>query len=164
MQLGNQQQRHRLFVLLMMGVTFIFAGCSLSGPAGGDGNAEQTTFDGAPIVRIFSPLPNQTFLEGTTVNVQARVENAGPDIAKVSIFLDDALVGEQVNPNSVGASAFSVTIDWVTSNQGQYEIAVIAEREDGTASNRETVKVSVIKQATVGNNNSNPPSPTQAKQ
>ena len=153
MQLGNQPQRHRLFVLLLMGVTFIFAGCSLSAPGGGDGNAEQTTFDGAPIVRIFSPLPNQTFLEGTTVNVQARVENAGPDIAKVSIFLDDALVGEQVNPNSVGASAFSVTIDWVTSNQGQFEIAVIAERADGSTSNRETVKVSVIKQATVGGNN-----------
>ena len=155
MQLGNQQQGHRLFVLLLMGVTLIFAGCSLSAPSGGDGNAEQTTFDGAPVVRIFSPLPNQTFLEGTTVNVQARIEKAGPDIAKVSIFLDDALVGEQVEPNAVGASAFSVTIDWVTSNQGQYEIAVIAERADGTSSNRETVKVSVIKQATIGNNTSN---------
>ncbi len=161
MQLGIQQQRHRLFILLSMVVTLIFSGCSLSSPTGGNGNAEQTTFDGAPVVRIFSPLPNQTFLEGTTVNVQARIENAGPDIAKVSIFLDDALVGEQVSPNAVGASAFSVTIDWVTSNQGQHEFAVIAEREDGTTSNRETVKVSVIKQATVGNDTGNAATATQ---
>jgi hypothetical protein len=150
MQLGIQQQRHRLFMLLLMSVTLIFTGCSLSPPSGG--NAEQTTFEGVPVVRFFSPLPNQTFLEGTTVNVQARVENAGSDIAKVSIFLDDALVGEQVDPNGAGAAAFSVTIDWVTSNQGQYEFAVIAERSDGTTSNRETVMVSVIPQATVGGN------------
>jgi CARDB/Bacterial Ig domain len=153
MLLGIQQKRHRLFFLPLMMITLILAGCSLSAPAGGGANAEQTTFEGAPIVRIFSPLPNQTFLEGTTVNIQARVENAGADIAKVSIYLDDALVGEQVDPNAIGASAFSVTIDWVTSNQGQYEIAVIAERGDGTASDRETVSVSVIKQATVGNAN-----------
>jgi len=142
------QQHSRWFLLPLILIALIFSGCSLSAPVGG-GDA-QTTFDGAPVVRIFSPLPNQTFLEGTTVNIQARIENAGPDIAKVSIFLDDALAGEQPNPNQSGAAAFSVTLDWVTSNPGQYEIAVVAERADGTSSNRETVKISVIKQATVG--------------
>jgi hypothetical protein len=150
--MGMQQRQYRLFLLPLM-MALIFTGCSLSAPAGGDTNAEQTTFDGSPIVRIFSPLPNQTFLEGTTVNVQARIENAGSDIAKVSIFLNDDVVGEQVNPNGIGASNFSVTIDLPISNQGQYEIAVIAERGDGTTSDREAVSVSVIKQATVGNTN-----------
>ena len=88
----------------------IFSGCSLSAPAGGGDT--QTTFDGPPVVHIFSPLPNQTFLEGTTVNIQARIENAGPDITKVSIFLDDALAGEQPNTNQSGAASFSVTLDW----------------------------------------------------
>lgn len=144
------QQQGRWFLLPLIIMAVIFSGCSLSAPVGG-GDA-QTTFEGPPVVRIFSPLPNQTFVEGTTVNIQARIENAGPDIAKVSIFIDDSLAGEQVNPNQSGAAAFSVTLDWQTSNQGQYEIAVVAERADGTTSNRQTVTISVIKQATVGGN------------
>jgi len=148
MHMGIQWGHHRLPLILMLIAGVLVAGCSLSSPSGGD--SQSVTFEGAPTVRLFSPLPNQTFLEGTTVNIQARIENAGSDIASVTIFLDDAVVGQVENPNASGAAAFSITQDWLTSVQGQYEIAVIAERADGTASDRESVSVSVIKQADVG--------------
>jgi len=147
MQMGRIWAHHlsRLLMILMIGI--VVAGCSLSSPLGGDSQSE--TFEGAPTVRLFSPLPNQTFLEGTTVNIQARVENAGTDIALLTIYLDDAVVGQVENPNPSGASAFSITQDWLTSVQGQYEISVVAERADGTANTPETVSVSVIKGADV---------------
>ena len=146
MAFGLQHGRDRLFILPLIIIIFVVAGCSLSAPVGG-GQADQTTIEGPPVVRIFSPLPNQTFVAGTTVNIQARIENAGSDIAKVSIFQGDQLAGEQANPNPSGAASFSVTLDWITSNEGQYQIAVVAERADGTSSNREAVSITVIKQS-----------------
>lgn len=153
MQLGDLLGRNRLPLIMVLIAGLFVTGCSLS-PTGGSDSV--STFEGAPTVRLFSPLPNQTFLEGTTVNIQARVENAGADIALVTIFLDDAVVGQVENPNASGAEAFSVTQDWLTSVQGQYEIAVVAERADGTASERETVSVTVIKQAGVSAGDASP--------
>ncbi len=154
MQFGLKRGQNRIFFLILIISSMVFAGCSLSSPSGGDD--EPDTFEGPPTVRIFSPLANQTFLAGTTVNIQARVENAGADVARVTIFLDDAIVGDAVNPNTSGASAFSITQDWLTSVEGQYKISVIAERADGTASEPETVTVSVIPQASVSGNTGNP--------
>lgn len=158
MQFGLKRGQNRIFFLILIISSMIFAGCSLASPSGGDDDPD--TFEGPPTVRIFSPLANQTFLAGTTVNIQARVENAGSDVARVTIFLDDAVVGDAINPNTSGASAFSITQDWLTSVEGQYQISVIAERADGTASERETVTVSVIPQASVSGNTGNPTATT----
>lgn len=135
----------RVSRLMLIWVLMIVSGCSLTSPSGGSAAA----FEGPPVIRIASPLPNQTFLAGATVIIQARIENAGPDVARVSVLLDDALVGEQLNPNEIGAAGFSVRIDWPTSIPGQYEIAVAAERGDGAVT-RETVTVTVIDQTSSG--------------
>ncbi len=115
------------------------AGCNLSFVAEG----ARGTFDGPPIVRIAAPLPDQTFLAGATVIVQARVENAGPDLARVSVLLDEALLGEKRDPNESAAAVLPLTIDWPTSNPGEFTIAVQAERGDGSLA-REDVRVNVI--------------------
>lgn len=138
----------RLFCLMWLWILTLLCGCSLTAAPRGDVDAA-AVIEGPPVVRILSPLPNQTFMAGVTVAVQARVENAGPDLARVSVLLDDALVGEEPNPNEIGAAMFSVKIDWPTSNPGQYEIAVLAERGDGSLT-RETVAVSVVDQAGLG--------------
>ena len=143
MQIGNPLWRKPLPLLLILIVGLVASGCNLS-PTG---DTAPETFEGAPTVQLFSPLPNQTFLTGTTVNIQARIENAGADIARVTIYLDNAIVGDAAQPNQSGAAAFSVTQDWLTSGTGQYEIAVIAERADGTTSDRASVLVTVIDQA-----------------
>ena len=138
----------RLFCLMWIWGLTLLCGCSLTAPPRGGADAA-AVIEGPPVVRILSPLPNQTFMAGATVIIQARVENAGPDLARVSVLLDDALVGEELNPNEIGAAMFSVKIDWPTSNPGQYEIAVLAKRGDGSLT-RETVTVSVVDQAGLG--------------
>ena len=138
----------RLFRLMWLWILTLLCGCSLTAAPRGDVDAA-AVIEGPPVVRILSPLPNQTFMAGAAVMIQARVENAGPDLARVSVLLDDALVGEEPNPNEIGAAMFSVKIDWPTSNPGQYEIAVLAERGDGSLT-RETVAVSVVDQAELG--------------
>lgn len=138
----------RLFCLMWLWILTLLCGCSLTAAPRGDVDAA-AVIEGPPVVRILSPLPNQTFMAGAAVHIQARVENAGPDLARVSVLLDDALVGEELNPNEIGAAMFSVKIDWPTSNPGQYEIAVLAERGDGSLT-RETVAVSVVDQAELG--------------
>lgn len=134
--------RPHLFRLIGFWALMIFSGCSLAWP--GQGGA--AAFEGPPVIRIASPLPNQTFLAGMTVIVQARIENAGPDLARVSVLLDGETVGAADNPNEDGAAAVPLMIDWPISNPGQYEIAVTAERGDGTVA-RETVTVAVIRPA-----------------
>lgn len=85
----------------------------------------------------------QTFLAGSTVIVQARVENAGPDLARISVLLDDALLGEKVNPNETNAAVLPLTIDWTTSSTGEFKISVLAERGDGEFA-REDLSIRVI--------------------
>ena len=143
-----------LFCLMGFWALMIFSGCSLASPSPDSAAA----FEGPPVIRIVSPQPNQTFLAGATVIIQARIENAGPDLARVSVLLDGATVAEKVNPNESGAAAVSLAIDWPTVNPGQYEIAVTAERGDGAVT-RETVTVSVISRAAADSRgeNSQPP-------
>ena len=95
------------------------------------------------MVQISAPLPEQIFQAGATVIVQAHIENAGPDLARISVLLDDMLLGEMLNPNATNAAVLPLTIDWPTSNPGQYIISVTAERADGSAA-REDVMISVV--------------------
>lgn len=139
----------RLFCLMWIWGLTLLCGCSLTASPRGGADAA-AVIEGPPVVQILSPLPNQTFMAGTTVIIQARVENAGPDLARVSVLLDDAPAGERtLGANDGGADVLQVSLDWPTSNPGQYEIAVLAERGDGSLT-RETVAVSVVDQAELG--------------
>ncbi|MCY4145180.1 MAG: hypothetical protein OXE95_01570 [Chloroflexi bacterium] len=129
------------------------AGCNLMFTPPGSA----ARFDGPPQIIIAAPMSNQIFLAGTTVIVQARVENAGADLARVSVLLDEALLGEKINPNETGAAILPLSIDWPTSNPGNYQLSVLAEREDG-ASARADVMIRVIAQ---GDNQ--PPEPDSAE-
>ena len=113
-------------------------------------------FEGPPQIVIAAPLPNQTYLAGATVIVQARIENAGADLARVAVLLDEALLGEKLSPNETGADILPLSIDWPTSNPGSHQLSVMAERADGTAA-RADVSIRVI---TPGNGEL-PPAPTE---
>ncbi|MCY4465433.1 MAG: Ig-like domain-containing protein [Chloroflexi bacterium] len=138
---------------LLAGLVLAGAGCNLVfAPPGA-----ATRFEGPPQIVIAAPLPNQTFLAGTTVIVQARVENAGADLTRISVLLDEALLGEKINPNETGAAILPLSIDWPTSNPGNYQVAVTAERGDGTSA-RADVMIRVIAQG-----ESQPPEPDSAE-
>lgn len=128
--------------LSLMLVLLICAGCNL----GFSGGGALTTFEGPPIIHIAAPSANQAFLAGSTVIVQARVENAGPDLSRISVLLDDALLGEKDNPNETNAAVLPLTLDWTASNTGEFKISVLAERGDGDLA-REDVNIRVISES-----------------
>ena len=139
MQAGAAKGRYSATLLLRLLTLLLCAGCNLNFAP----DDPATRFEGPPVITIAAPQPNQTFLAGTTVIVQARVENAGPDLARVAVLLDEALLGERLQPNETSAAVLPLTIDWPTSNAGQYTISVVAERGDGSAA-REDVSIEVI--------------------
>ena len=139
MQSGVASERINAYRPVLILVLLICAGCNL----GISSNGAPPSFEGPPVITITAPEPNETFLAGATVIIQARVENAGPDLARVAVLLDDASLGEKRNPNETNAAVLPVTIDWPTSNAGEFKISVLAERGDGSFA-REDVSVLVI--------------------
>lgn len=139
MQSGVAKQGLSAFIAIQLLCLLMLAGCNLNIMPGDP----SPSFEGPPAIHIAAPRPGQKFESGATVIVQARVENAGPDIARVAVLLDDYVMGERLNPNEIGAEVLPLTIDWPTSNEGDYIIAVIAERGDG-GSAREEVSIMVV--------------------
>ena len=123
----------------------MLSACNL-GNTGVQGNS-QTVVSGAPVVRIAAPLPNATYLEGVSVNIQAAISNAGADIDRVEIAVDGAIAATLPKPNSAGTPTFSVAQTWTATGAGQHSIAVTAFRADGSSSAPATVNVTVVSQS-----------------
>ncbi len=140
MNSGEATRQFRAPCLMFIALVLLLSACSLAAPSA---EVAGTAFSGPPVIRITSPLPDQRFLSGATVIVQARIENAGPDLALVRMLLDGVLLGEKQDPNPIGAAVVPVTIEWPTSNPGRFEITVAAERGDGSGAS-ESVSISVV--------------------
>ena len=101
-------------VLLALAVLLAVTGCTL--PASGD--ESETTIGGPPVVSIAAPRPNASYVENVTVNIQASITNAGDDIDRVEISVNDDVIATQAQPNASGASAFSITQTWQATTPG----------------------------------------------
>lgn len=121
----------------------VLTGCNLNNAPAGQGNAAIT---GAPVVQIASPLPNATFLEGVNVNIQAAVTNAGADIERVDVSVDDTVLISIPQPNTAGLPVFSVTQAWRAEGTGVHTVSVTAFRADGSSSAPASVSVTVVNQ------------------
>lgn len=102
---------------------------------------------GVPQVRIASPIPNATFLEGVPVNIQALISNAGADISRVEIAVDQTVVATLQAPNAAGAPTFTISQSWTAAGVGSHTITVTAFRQDNTGSEPASVTISVVNQA-----------------
>ena len=120
----------------------LLAACNLNASA--DVSSQPIT--GAPLMQIVSPLPNATYLEGVAVNIQALISNAGPDIDRVEISVDDTIIASLTQPNEAGAPAFSVTESWPAAGTGAHTISVVAVRGDGVASDPASVTFTIVNQ------------------
>ncbi|MBI5668212.1 MAG: SH3 domain-containing protein [Chloroflexi bacterium] len=135
------------------GLMLALSSCNLLNQPGGG----QTVISGPPVVRLASPLPNATYLEGVSVNIQAQVTNAGTDVDRVEVVVDGSIIATQQQPNSSGAPAFTVSQSWKAAGVGQHSISVTAFRADGSSSTPATVNVNVVAPGTTPS-----PAPTTA--
>lgn len=130
-------------ITIALGVTL--AGCNLgSAPL-----EENIVLTGAPAVRIVSPLPNATYLEGVAVNIQAQIGNAGADIDRVEVAVDNSLIATLPDPNTSDAAQFNIVHTWTSAGIGSHMIAVTAFRADGSSSEPATVSITVRADAPV---------------
>ena len=111
-----------------------------------DGTAEAppAEISGPPIVQIVSPIADASILQGTSVDVLARIENAGADIQQVELQINGEPFGESTNPNQAGLPVFSITKAWTPNEPGTYTITALANRSDGTASVPDVVTVNIV--------------------
>ena len=135
----QRKQSGQLLVYLMI-VTLVVSACSIISVP----EDAQSAYQGPPQVSIAAPQPNDTYREGVGVNVLVRVENAGPDIARVAISLDGQIIGEAPLPNPDGAPGFTVRNSWTAAGVGQHTISVSASRADGTQSNPVSIPINVV--------------------
>ncbi|MDX2159960.1 MAG: CARDB domain-containing protein [bacterium] len=122
-------------------VTVLYAaGCTLNTPA------ENLVIGGAPVVSIISPAPNAAYLAGVAVNIQAQITNAGEDIDRVEIAVDNALAATLPDPNTLDSPAFNIVYTWTAAGEGAHDISVTAFRADGSSSAPAAVSISVRSQ------------------
>ena len=128
-----------------LGLTLLvlLAACNLDA----DSSISTQPITGVPVVQMVSPLPNATYLENVTVNIQALISNAGADIDRVEVLVDDVIVASLTSPNETGAPAFSITQTWPAAGSGAHNISVMAVRSDGSSSEPTSVMVNVVNPA-----------------
>ena len=132
----------KLLAVLSGLVLLLLAACNLSTQP----DPASQALAGVPAVQIVAPLPNATYLEGVTVNIQAQIQNAGPDLARVDFAVDNQVFASLTDPNSTGASVLSVSESWVSSGTGAHSLSVSAVRGDGSFSVPVNVTVTVVGQ------------------
>ncbi len=90
--------------------------------------------EGPPQVEIAAPLADASYLQGVNVIVQALIANAGSDIDRVEISVDETLLQTLRNPNPEGLPHFSVDAVWPAEAAGEHAVHITAFRADGTSS------------------------------
>lgn len=133
---------------VMLLVVLVLSACAL--PLDGNVNNMDLTpvYTGAPAIRIASPLPDAVYQQGTPVNILARIENAGADINRVEIKLDDRVIGQSDTPNSSGAAAFSIVNSWFADSAGSHTVSITVSRSNGDSAT-ESVEIEVRATATI---------------
>ena len=143
-----------LFVLLMG----LSSACSLSiGTSTTDATLAPTqdqsnTVDDStpPRVTLLSPRDGQAYLQGTTVNIIARIENAGANLDRIQVLLNGNTIADQQISTAEGANTFVATQEWPATVAGDYTIEVITFRQNGSrnapASATITVRASDVTQ------------------
>lgn len=136
---GSRLQSQFARLALVTVAMFGSLACSLLAPSpettddNAPGVPQQVADAGLPQVALSAPLDGAIYLEGVPVNVLARVTNAGDDVDRVEVLVDNEVVSTQSTPNPTGAPAFTVAQSWVAEGIGTHSISVVVFRADGTS-------------------------------
>jgi hypothetical protein len=131
--------RSSVLLCLSLLLVLVLTGCSL--PQGSQSVA--MALSGPPIISLASPIANATYLQEVPVNIQVGVSNAGSDIDRVEISVNNQLIATVPSPNPDNAAFFTVTQTWPADTSGQYTISATAYRTDGTTSSPAVVNINV---------------------
>lgn len=122
--------------LALFSLVFATLACSLNLPEDTTDAVvpqQNNAIEGLPDVILAAPLEGAVYLEGVPVNVLARVENAGEDIDRVEIVIDNEIVTTLPLPNPAGAPVFTVAQSWTAEEVGTRMVAVNVFRSDGSS-------------------------------
>ena len=144
----SRSARYRLIWLSMSLLALLISACTLSS---GETEEIEAVFTGPPVVLIASPLPNSTYMVGTDVNILARIENAGPEMSRIIVQVNETVIGDQDVSSQAGAPAFSISQSWPALSAGSYTLSVTAVRPDGTRSEGASVALTVREAADMTN-------------
>ncbi|WP_405209320.1 glycosyl hydrolase family 18 protein [Aquimarina sp. LLG6339-5] len=89
----------------------------------------------APTITITSPINNQSFTAGNTINISANASDSDGNITKVEFFRNGILLGEDTT------SPFSYS--WNNVTTGNYELTAIATDNDNLSTTSSIINVSV---------------------
>lgn len=131
----------------------ILSACTLPSVISEDENSP--IISGPPVVTIVSPLNQARYLTGVNVNILAAVSNAGADINRVEVSVDDTIIATIPEPNPSGAANFSVTQTWPAGAAGSHSISVVVFRNDGSASATAATSIEVVAELPVVSNAQN---------
>lgn len=134
-----QYHIHTAFFFVALSLLFFTSACSQATSP----QETITPFDGAPQITIASPLEGDTYQAGVGVNILLRIDNAGEDIARVAIEVDETIIGEIAMPNENGDASFTVSSGWIANGDGAHTISAVASRSDGSRSDA-SVTINVL--------------------
>lgn len=137
-------RRHAALLLASFSALAVTLACSLSVSPDPAPPQVVAQVGGAPQVILSAPLEGATYLQGVPVNVLARVENAGENIDRVEIAVDEAIVATIALPNPAGAPAFTLSQNWLAEGTGTRTLSVTVFRADGTTSAPVTRQIEVV--------------------
>lgn len=120
-----------VMLLIGCGLALATAACNLN-TAPGAGEVE-TSSETPPIVALASPRDGSVYVPGVGVNVQALITNAGTDIDRVEIALNETLLTTLESPNTNNTPAFNITHVWQAAGVGEQVITVTAFRANGVS-------------------------------
>jgi uncharacterized protein YraI len=152
MKLANLHAHRRVFGLAA--VLLATLACSLTLPDGvslpGGGGDPPTVPDDAqdasvpdenpvvadargPQIVLAAPLDGSVYFETVPVNILARIENTGDDVARIEVRVDDEIVQTVNTPNPTGAPVFPFAQSWIAADPGLHEVSLTLVRNNGDA-------------------------------
>ncbi len=100
--------------------------------------------EGPPQVEIVTPADGAAYMQGVQVYIQALISNAGGDIDRVEISIDDVLLQTLRDPNPEGLPHFSIQFAWPAEGLGEHTAQIVAIRGDDATSNPASVQFRVV--------------------
>ncbi len=94
-----------------------------------------------PQVQILAPAHNQQVIQGIIFDIDILASDPAAGIARVELYVDETLLQSS---ESAGVRDYRVTMNWFAKDLGWHKFAVIAYRDDGTASLPAIIALEVI--------------------